>query len=91
MVQNEKGVIKQLQNMLTNHPERIHSKLHVTLIATKDHSLLERDEFEIYTNHPVKKITDKVEKLKLKGGFPTLEVEELVEKEPGQYILVLSV
>lgn len=85
------GVIKQLHNMLTNHPERMHSMLNVSLISKGDNTLLARDEFEIYTNHPEQKIKDKVEKLKTKGGITTLMIKELVEKTEGNYLLILSV
>ena len=95
MVQTKKndntGLLKQLQNMLTNHPERMHSKLNVSLINAKDNVLLARDEFEIYTNHPVDKITEKVRKLKTEGGVYTLNLKELVEKSEGEFVLILSV
>lgn len=87
----KKGVIDQLHNMLTNHPERKHSILNVSLIKSEDNSLVGRDEFEIYTNHPEQKIKDKVEKLKLKGDVPTLTIKELVEKSEGEYVLILAV
>lgn len=85
------GLLNQLHNMLTNHPERMHSKLNVSLISSKDNSLIERDEFEIYTNHPIQKITDKVDKLKTKGGISTLTIKELVEKSAGEYVLIVAV
>ena len=85
------GVINQLHNMLTNHPERMHSMLSITLVSSKDNSLIARDKFEIYTNHPIQKIKDKVDKLKTKGGISTLCIKELVEKSAGQYILIVAV
>lgn len=85
------GVVKQLHNMLTNHPERLHSKLNISLISSKDNSLLVQEEFEIYTNHPIQKIKDKVEKLKTKGGISTLTIKELVEKSSGEYVLIVAV
>ena len=84
------GVINQLHNMLTNHPERKHGMLQVTLISS-DNSVLAKDEFEIYTNHPMQKIKEKVEKLKFKGGIPTLNIKELVEKDEGVFYLIISV
>lgn len=85
------GVISQLHSMLTNHPDRMESMLNVSLVSSKDNSLLARDTFEIYTNHPVQKIKDKVDKLKFKGGISTLKVLELVEKADKEYVLILSV
>ena len=91
MSKDKMSVVNQLHNMLTNHPERKHSKLEVSLISSKNNSLIERDEFEIYTNHPCQKIKDKVEKLKSKGGISTLSIKELVEKKEGEYYLILAV
>ena len=85
------GVINQLHSMLTNHPERMHSKLDVYLINSKDNYLIAKEAFEIYTNHPIDKIKDKVEKLKLKGGIYTLSIMELVEKAAGEYLLILAI
>lgn len=85
------SIVNQLHNMLTNHPERMHSMLNVYLIGSKDNTFITRDAFEIYTNNPVQKITDKVDKLKTKGGIPTLSIWELVEKASGGYLLILSV
>lgn len=85
------GVVSQLHNMLTNHPERMHSKLEVQLISAKDNTLIDSDSFEIYTNHPFQKIKDKVEKLRTKGGIHTLSIKELVEKSAGTYFLILAV
>lgn len=92
IMKNDKaGVINQLHNMLTNHPERMHSVLNISLVSAKDNSLIARDEFEIYTNHPCQKIKDKVDKLKFKGGMSTLAIKELVEKSAGNYVLILAV
>lgn len=95
MVQTNKkdklGVVNQLHNMLTNHPERMHSMLEISLISANDNSLIVKDKFEIYTNHPIKKIKDKVEKLKTKGGISTLKLLELVEKSEGEYVLIVAV
>ena len=85
------GVVNQLHNMLTNHPERMHSILDVSLISANDNSLIAKDKFEIYTNHPIKKIQDKIDKLKFKGGIHTLSIKELVEKSAGEYVLILAV
>ena len=91
-VKNDKmGVVNQLHNMLTNHPERMHSMLNVYLISSKDDSLISKETFEIYTNHPVQKIKDKVEKLRLKGGISSLSIWELVEKSVNEYLLILAV
>ena len=84
-------VVRQLHNMLTNHPERLHSMLDISLVDSKDGALIVRDEFEIYTNHPIQKIKDKVDKLKFKGGYATLTIKELVEKTAGKYLLILSI
>lgn len=91
MREHKTGVIRQLHNMLTNHPERLHSMLDVRLVSSKDDTLIDSDRFEIYTNHPVKKIEDKVEKLRTKGDICTLEIKELVEKSEGEYFLILAV
>lgn len=85
------GVVSQLHNMLTNHPERMHSMLNVSLVNANDNSLITREEFEIYTNHPIQKITDKVEKLRTKGGISTLCIKELVEKADKEYVLIVAV
>jgi len=91
MVKDKMSVVNQLHNMLTNHPERMHSKLEVSVISSENNALLERDEFEIFTNHPIKKIQDKVDKLKFKGGITTLSIKELVEKADKEYVLILAV
>jgi len=90
-INDKTGVIEQLRKMLTNHPEKKHYMLNVSVISSKDNSLIGRDEFEIYTNHPVHKITRKVTKLRKEGGICSLNIEELVEKAEGKYILILSV
>ncbi len=91
MVNYKKGLVSQLHSMLTNHPDRMHSMLEVRLVNRKTDELIDSDRFEIYTNHPVKKIEDKVEKLRTKGDIYTLEIKELVEKSEGEYFLILGV
>jgi len=85
------GVVKQLKSMLTNHPERKHSVLKVTIIDRKDNSLKAREEFEIYANDPIEKIKEKVYKLRYKGNYSTLELKEFVEKTEGYFILILAI
>ena len=53
------SVIGQLHNMLTNHPERMHSMLEISVF--NNNKVIEKDEIEIFTNHPENKIREKVE------------------------------
>lgn len=87
----EAGVINQLHSMLTNHPERMHSMLKIVLKSAGDGSVIGEDEFEIYTDHPEDKITEKVEKLRTKGGITTLRLKELTKVSDNKYTLMLEV
>ena len=67
------GILGQLESMLTNHPERKAWKLRVQL-KNSSGEVIDENDFLIYTNNPENKIYEKVRKLKLKGGYPTLNI-----------------
>lgn len=86
---NNFGVISQLRSMLTNHNDRPEFVLKVQLYDKED-NMISEDEFHIYANDPVTKVYEKVEKLRVKGGFHSLKVLKMNKTFNNTYELCLQ-
>jgi len=84
-------LLNQLRRMWTNHPERTHYPLDISVFKHNGKKVIERQKFEIYANDPITKIEEKIEKLKTKGGLTTLTIRKLNKTEDGGYNLELEI
>lgn len=91
MMDYKKGLVSQLKNMLTNHYDRPKRKLEIRLVNKKDNTLIDSGVFDFYSNHPINKVKEKINKLRTEGDYYTLEIKELIEKSKGEYFLILAV
>ena len=78
-----RGILGQLESMLTNHPERKTWMVEAKLKDSND-LLLDSNEFKIYAEDAEFEISDKVTKLRDKGGLPSLRILKLNMLEDGE-------
>ena len=77
----------ELQSMLSNHPERPKYCMQLQFVDVKE-NVLKESSFEIFANNPVKKIYEKVVKLRDKGGYRKLSVVSIHKEENDDKVLV---
>ena len=89
MTNTMNSIAHELKSMLSNHADRHKYHMVLQFVDAKE-NVMNESSFDIYTNDPVKKIWEKVVKLRDKGGYRKLKVVSIQKKQNDMVQVLLN-